>query len=161
MLNFDKEYNEAQTSGYPYDFLSVMCTTCGVELAHTQTEIEALPNGTELLGVYPENDIETWRDFCTICRRRLAALPRSTGKESCSLCSIRQANGNGKQHPPLFLQLFGFRDPLYSDKLTNKRTGRRNTLLDPDDGLTMNLEVNYLLPVRSWRKRGSESSQRF
>lgn len=27
MLNFDKEYNEAQTSGYPYDFLSVMCIT--------------------------------------------------------------------------------------------------------------------------------------
>ena len=27
-----------------------------------QEEIEALPNGSELLSIYPENDIETYRD---------------------------------------------------------------------------------------------------
>ena len=27
MLNFDKAYSEAQSSGYPYDFLTAMCST--------------------------------------------------------------------------------------------------------------------------------------
>ena len=63
MLNFEKAYNKDQSSGYPLDFLTAMSTSCHVELSQTQAEIEALPNGTELLGVYPDNDIETWRDF--------------------------------------------------------------------------------------------------
>ena len=32
------------------------------KLDATQAEIEALPNGSELLSIYPENDIETYRD---------------------------------------------------------------------------------------------------
>ena len=43
--------------------MGIRCgTACGVELAQTQAEIEALPNGAELLSIYPENDIETHRD---------------------------------------------------------------------------------------------------
>ena len=43
--------------------MGIRCgTACGVELAQTQAEIEALPNGAELLSIYPENDIETYRD---------------------------------------------------------------------------------------------------
>ena len=29
----------------------------------TQAEVDALPNGTESLSLYTENDIETWQDF--------------------------------------------------------------------------------------------------
>ena len=43
--------------------MMMLCSTArGVELAQTQAEIEALPNGSELLSIYPENDIETYRD---------------------------------------------------------------------------------------------------
>jgi len=63
MLNFERAYNKAQSSGYPYDLLTLICKDCKVELAQTKAEIEALPNGTALLGVYPDNDIETCRDL--------------------------------------------------------------------------------------------------
>lgn len=147
MLNFDEDYNEAQSSGYPYDFLNIMCTTCGVELSHTQDEIEAMPNGTELLGVYPDNDIETWRDLLHYLAQ--------------ALCSFAFINREGK------LQLVQYGEtPIctvnnthrYSSSFSNfvtrytaiSSTNRRtNTAeyyaLDPDDGLTMNLETNPLL----------------
>jgi hypothetical protein len=63
MLRFEKSAAVESTSGYPYDFLSYACEKCGVELAHSQAEIEAMPNGTELLGIYPDGYVETYRDL--------------------------------------------------------------------------------------------------
>ena len=149
MLHFDKEYNEAQTSGYPLRLLSVMCTTCGVELAHTQAEIGCQRHG--LLGVYPENDIETWRIFCTIRRRRLALCPDQP-QEAAARAVYGRADGNGKQHPPL-PPASDFVTRYTAINSTNKRTETAEYYsLDPDDGLTMNLEVNYLCSS-VWRKR--------
>ena len=62
MLRFEKSFNGFETVGNAYAFLDLCCKACAVELAHTQAEIEAMPNGTELLSIYPENDIETYRD---------------------------------------------------------------------------------------------------
>ena len=62
MLRFERSFNGFETVGNAYAFLDLCCKACAVELAHTQAEIEAMPNGTELLSIYPENDIETYRD---------------------------------------------------------------------------------------------------
>lgn len=62
MLRFERNFNGFETVGNAYDFLALCCKACGVELAHTQVEIETMPNGAELLSVYTENDIETYRD---------------------------------------------------------------------------------------------------
>ena len=62
--------------------MALCSTACGVELAQTQAEIEALPNGSELLSIYPENDIETYRDVLYLRRRCWAASSASTGKGS-------------------------------------------------------------------------------
>lgn len=67
MNDFDKNLNLSTTSGSIYDFLSYACQQCGVTLGMTQAQVEALPNGEEVLGVYPENDMETWRDFISYC----------------------------------------------------------------------------------------------
>ena len=41
----------------------VLCSTaCGVTLAQDRATIEAMPNGTENLSIYSDNDIETYRD---------------------------------------------------------------------------------------------------
>ena len=48
--------------------------SCGVELAHTQAEIEAMPNGSEMLSVYTENDIETYRDVLFYVRQVLGGV---------------------------------------------------------------------------------------
>ena len=62
MLRFDRAFNGFETIGTAYGMMALCSTACGVELAQTQAEIEALPNGSELLSIYPENDIETYRD---------------------------------------------------------------------------------------------------
>jgi hypothetical protein len=56
MLRFEKSFNGSETSGNAYAFLALCCKACNMELAHTQAEIEAMPNGSELLSVYTEND---------------------------------------------------------------------------------------------------------
>ena len=68
--------------------MMVLCSTaCGVELAQSQAEIEALPNGSELLSIYPENDIETYRDVLYLRRRSWAVSSASTGMGSWSFGS--------------------------------------------------------------------------
>lgn len=62
MLRFEKNFNGFETVGNAYAFLALCCKAGDVELAHSQLEIEAMPNGSELLSVYTENDIETYRD---------------------------------------------------------------------------------------------------
>lgn len=63
MARFNRSCTVDITIGTPYELLTLACTTCGVELGMTQAEVDALPNGTESLSLYTENDIETWQDF--------------------------------------------------------------------------------------------------
>lgn len=64
MEKFDRTFTGLQTeTAYLYDFLSYACDRCGVTLGMDREDVEALPNGTEILGLYEENDIKTWRDF--------------------------------------------------------------------------------------------------
>ena len=57
LLDFDSSY------GTVYELLSAFCLACGVDLGMSQAEVEALPNGTRTLGIYPDNDCQTYRDF--------------------------------------------------------------------------------------------------
>lgn len=63
MARFNRSCAVDITIGTPYELLTLACTTCEVELGMTQAEVDALPNGTESLSIYTENDIETWQDF--------------------------------------------------------------------------------------------------
>lgn len=62
MLRFEKDFSGSQTTGNAYDFMVLCCLACSVELAQSQEEIETMPNGSETLSVYSDNDIETYRD---------------------------------------------------------------------------------------------------
>ena len=63
MLRFEKSLRLDSSSGTPYQFLKVACEACKVEMAQTVAEINALPNGKTTLGVYADNDMETFRDL--------------------------------------------------------------------------------------------------
>lgn len=63
MSFFDKSFDLDTTFGKPYDLAMMACKTCGVNIGMTQQQMEALPNGTEELDLYTENDLETWRDL--------------------------------------------------------------------------------------------------
>lgn len=147
MLRFDKTASVDASSGTPFEFLSYACEKCNVQLAHTQEEVEAMPNGMELLGIYPDGNIETYRDL-------LFYLAQTLGR-------VCQINREGR------LELISYGDvPVvvmgaehrfsssYSDFVT-RYTAVYSTneveakseyyCLDPDDGLTMNLGINPLL----------------
>lgn len=53
-------HNSIQT---PFEWLSEMCTTCGVALGSTSAEISVLPNGGRKTGFADVvSDVQTWRD---------------------------------------------------------------------------------------------------
>jgi hypothetical protein len=147
MLKFDKSYNRQQSSGYPWDFISVMCADCGVDPDQTQEEIEALPNGTELLGVYTENDIETWRDFLHYLSQALGCFATITREGKLRLVQYTASPVREVKDTNRYSSSFSdFVTRYTAINSTNRRTNTAEYYsLDPDDGLTMNLETNPLL----------------
>lgn len=147
MLRFDKDFNGFETIGTAYGMMALCSTACGVELAQSQAEIEALPNGSELLSIYPENDIETYRDVLYFTAQVLGGF----------FCINREGKLEFRQYgnvPVLeILQKHRF-SSSFSDFVTRytavSSTNLRTQMaeyyaLETDDGLTMNLGVNPLL----------------
>lgn len=147
MLRFDRAFNGFETIGTAYGMMALCSTACGVELAQSQTEIEALPNGSELLSIYPENDIETYRDVLYFTAQVLGGF----------FCINREGKLEFRQYgeTPVMeiLQKHRF-SSSFSDFVTrytavsstNLRTQTSEYYaLEEDDGLTMNLGVNPLL----------------
>lgn len=62
MLKFDKTFGISTTIGSPFNILSMLCQDCGVKNGMTQAQVEALPNGTQTISLYSDNDCETYRD---------------------------------------------------------------------------------------------------
>lgn len=89
MLNFNKKLEMTTTIGSAYSILALLCQDCGVTLGMTKAQIEALPNGTQSLALYTENDCETYRDV-------LFWLAQT-------LCSFATIGRDGK----LYLRLYG------------------------------------------------------
>lgn len=147
MLRFDRAFNGFETIGTAYGMMELCSTACGVELAQSQAEIEALPNGSELLSIYPENDIETYRDVLYFTAQVLGGF----------FCINREGKLEFRQYgeTPVMeiLQKHRF-SSSFSDFVTrytavsstNLRTQTSEYYsLETDDGLTMNLGVNPLL----------------
>ena len=147
MLRFDRAFNGFETIGTAYGMMALCSAACGVELAQSQAEIEALPNGSELLSIYPENDIETYRDVLYFTAQVLGGF----------FCINREGKLEFRQYgeTPVMeiLQKHRF-SSSFSDFVTrytavsstNLRTQTSEYYaLETDDGLTMNLGVNPLL----------------
>ena len=146
MLRFDKSASD-MINGYPYDFLALACEKCKVELAHTKDEIEGMPNGLELLGVYQDGNIETYRDMIFYVAQVLGRVCQINREGKLEL----KAYG---AEPVVTMEAKHRFSSSYSDFVT-RYTAVYSTnevdaiseyyCLDPDDGLTMNLGVNPLL----------------
>ena len=147
MLRFDRAFNGFETIGTAYGMMALCSTACGVELAQSQEEIEALTNGSELLSIYPENDIETYRDVLYFTAQVLGGF----------FCINREGKLEFRQYgnTPVMeiLQKHRF-SSSFSDfvtrytavSCTNQRTQTAEYYtLQEDDGLTMNLGINPLL----------------
>ena len=147
MLRFEKDFNVTETIGNAYELVSLCCKACSVELAHTQSEMEAMPNGSTVLSTYSENDIETYRDVLYyigqvlggfFCINREGKLElRKYGTETVMNISNRQR----------FSSSFSdFITRYTAVSSTNMKTQTAEYYaLETDDGLTMNLGVNPFL----------------
>lgn len=157
MLNLDKSFNKGLSSAAPYEFLSLLSKACHVELAQTKEEIEALPNGTELLGVYQDNDIESWRDFLYYLAQTLGCFAAIDRYGKLCLTSYGSTPVMAIDIRHRFSSSFSdFVTRYTAVNSTNKKTETAEYYAkDPDDGLTMNLGVNPLLQfgLEETRKR--------
>ena len=147
MLRFDRDFNGFETIGTAYGMMALCGTACGVELAQSQEEIEALPNGSELLSIYPENDIETYRDVLYFTAQVLGGF----------FCINREGRLEFRQYgntPVMEIMQKHRFSSSFSDFVTrytavsstNLRTQTSEYYaLETDNGLTMNLGTNPLL----------------
>lgn len=147
MLRFEKDFNGFETVGNAYDFMELCSRACKVELAQSREVIEGMPNGKEMLSVYPENDIETCRDVLFyvgqilggfFCINRAGKLElRKYGSSPVMTVESRHR---------FFSSFSDFITRYTAVSSTNMRTETAEYYaLGPDDGLTMNLGVNPLL----------------
>lgn len=147
MLRFEKTLKLNASSGTPYSFLLMACTECKVELAQTKAEIDALPNGRETLGVYADNDMESYRDLIYYVAQVLGCVCQINRKGELELIPY----GNT---PVVEVESKHRFESSYSDFVTRYTAVSSTNMiteeaeyyaLTPDDALTMNLGVNPLL----------------
>lgn len=148
MAKFDKPITLNTTYGKAFDLLSLACTACAVDFGNTQADIAEMPNGTEQFAVYPENDMETWRDLLYWVAQTLGGFATCDRQGRLVVRQFGNDTGIelGTNHRFTGIQL--------SDYVT-KYTGISivNILDDTtsyygatvDDGLTMNLGSNPLM----------------
>lgn len=155
MLNLDKNFNKGLSSAFPYDFLSLLSKACHVELAQTKEEVEILTNGTELLGIYQENDIETWRDFLYYLAQALGCFSTIDRDGKLRLIPYGITDNKIVDSRHRFSSTFSdFVTRYTAVSSTNKKTDIAEYYsVKPDDGLTMNLGVNPLLQFGLEEKR--------
>lgn len=148
MAKLDKRCGQRFVSARPYTMLDYACNQCGLTLGNTQGEIEAMPNGQDVMTEYEENDIETWRDLVSWLAQ--------------TLCGFAYAGRDGKiyikQYTSNTTLSFNysqwFHGASFSDFTTkytgisvvNIKYGTTNYYSLPvDDGLTYNLGQNPFL----------------
>ena len=147
MLRFEKDFNGFETVGKAYDFIALCCKACDVEFAQTEAEITAMPNGSEGLSIYTDNDIETYRDVLYYVGQVLGGF----------FCINREGKLELRKYgitPVMTVQQKHRFSSSFSDFITRytavSSTNMKTQIaeyyaLETDDGLTMNLGVNPLL----------------
>ena len=147
MLRFERNFNGFETVGNAYDFMELCSKACKVELAQSREVIEAMPNGAEILSIYTENDIETYRDVLYYVGQVLGGFFCINREGKLELRKYVNSPVMTVQSKHRFTSSFSdFITRYTAVSSTNMKTQTAEYYaLDPDDGLTMNLGVNPLL----------------
>ena len=148
MSKFDKNLSLTTSSGTVFDFISYACDICKVELGMTKEEISNFPNGKELLGIYDENDMETYRDLIAWCAQTMGsnALINREGKlifKQYSDTILETFSSTQRLDGGTISDFDSFYTGISVVNIKLKTTSYYGT--EVDDGLTMNLGSNPLL----------------
>ena len=74
LLSLDKEYDGVAIYGTPFEVLAEICELCGVELANTEDDILAMPNGDQAIQIDQDAGCETLRDCAKVVAQLLGAF---------------------------------------------------------------------------------------
>ena len=152
MSKFDKELKINSSSGTWYDFVSFCCSQCGVEFALSKEGAKKFVNANNVLEIYPENEMETYRDLLSWCAQVAGANAmmnrdgkltlKAYGGEVCDTFNDKQRLDGGS--------VSDFN--TYYTGISFVDLGKQTTsyyAAERDDGLTMNLGGNPLLQLGS------------
>ena len=159
MSKLDKAYGGAQTIGTAYGILSLISSSCGVQLQQTEEEIRALPNGNATLELYEKNDVETYRDllhWVAVTTATFATFNRS-GKLELRRFGTPTAQGTFNEYKRDNDAVFSDYDTYYTSiSLVDIEKNELNVYRFPnvpDDGTTMNLGSNPFIQYGNRRTK--------
>ncbi|WP_296130060.1 hypothetical protein [uncultured Anaerococcus sp.] len=161
MLRFDKNFPVTDTFGTAFELLTLSCEKCRVELGMTEDEVKAFANGEEILAIYQDHDIETYRDFIHYIASTLGAFAQVSRDGKLVLKKYEQSISTEiKTRERFSSSISDFKTRYTAINSTNAKTKIAEYYsLENDDGLTMNLGINPLmqLGLPEKRKRMCES----
>ena len=148
MIKLDKACNINSAIGLPFSLATMACDYCGLTLGTSEYEFSNFVNGSTILSMMTENDIETWRDFLSWVAQTVGcnAMADRSGRIILKPYNQTVVDTLDTQHR--------FKGASFSDFIT-KYTGiscvniaEKTTSyygLEVDDGLTYNLGSNPFL----------------
>ena len=150
MIKLDKSCTVNSATGLPYQLATMACDYCGLTLGTDEYEFSGFQNGSVILSMLTENDIETWRDF-------ISWVAQTVG---CNVMADREGRIIFKAYNQTVVDTIDethrFKGASFSDFVT-KYTGlscvniaEKTTSyygLEVDDGLTYNLGSNPFLQM--------------
>ncbi|MFQ9968173.1 MAG: hypothetical protein ACLRU4_08030 [Peptoniphilus sp.] len=161
MLRFDKNFPVTDTFGTAFELLSLSCEKCKVELGMTEEEVKAFVNGEEVLAIYQDHDIETYRDFIHYIASTLGTFAQVSRDGKLVLKKYAESISTEiKTRERFSSSISDFKTRYTAINSTNAKTKIAEYYsLENDDGLTMNLGINPLmqLGLPEKRKRMCES----
>ncbi|MEJ8752522.1 hypothetical protein WKS98_07850 [Lagierella sp. ICN-221743] len=161
MLRFDKNFPVTDTFGTAFELLKLSCEKCKVELGMTEEEVKAFENGEEVLAIYQDHDIETYRDFIHYISSTLGAFAQVSRDGKLVLKKYAEnISTEVKTRERFSSSISDFKTRYTAINSTNAKTKIAEYYsLENDDGLTMNLGINPLmqLGLPEKRKRMCES----
>lgn len=155
MLRFDKNFPVTDTFGTAFELLSLSCEKCKVELGMTEDEVKAFANGEEILAIYQDHDIETYRDFIHYIASTLGAFAGISRDGKLILNKYAESISTEiKTRERFSSSISDFKTRYTAINSTNAKTKIAEYYsLENDDGLTMNLGINPLMQLGLPEKR--------
>ena len=152
MQKLDKPFNIDVTTATPYNYLRYISENCYVNIGNTQEEIEAMPNGNDLLPLQQENDIETFRDCLYWLAQALGGFATANRDGDIEIRKFGNPTGIelDEMHRDTDVVFSGYETKWTGIYITD--TASQQALyygMEIDDGLTMNLGENPFLQIGS------------
>ena len=155
MLRFDKNFPVTDTFGTAFELLTLSCEKCKVELGMTEEEVKSFVNGEEVLAIYQDHDIETYRDFIHYIASTLGAFAGVSRDGKLVLKKYAESISTEiKTRERFSSSISDFKTRYTAINSTNAKTKIAEYYsLENDDGLTMNLAINPLMQLGLPEKR--------